>query len=71
MRLRRVISILALAAGACSAYRLAPGTPPPEYEPPVIAPWAPPSAADAGVSADAGPASAPPGPELSQDAGVR
>jgi hypothetical protein len=74
VRFTRVIGILALAAGACSAYRLPAGTPPPEYERPVIAPWAPAGAADGGLSADSAPAStanAPSGPELSQDAGVR
>lgn len=74
MRLKRVIGVSLLAVGACSASRLPAGTPPPEYEPPVIAPWAAPSALDAGPSIDASPVSAAPaasGPELSQDAGVR
>jgi len=63
---------------ACSGRRLPPGTPPPEYEPPIVAPWSP-VTVDGGTeaspprtaeSADAGP---PPGanPELSLDAGPR
>jgi hypothetical protein len=63
---------------ACSGRRLPPGTPPPEYEAPVVVPWSPPGT-DAGT--DAGPpgasepadATAPPAPEseLSLDAGPR
>lgn len=59
--------------GACSARRLPPGTPPPEYEPPVVAPWAAESL-DAGVGlepgSDAGLAPATQS-ELSLDAGAR
>jgi hypothetical protein len=62
---------------ACSARRLAPGTPPPEYEPPIATPWAPDRgdaeppksaehAADPTNALDAGP-----GAELSLDAGPR
>ncbi len=66
-----------LAVDGCSGRRLPPGTPPPEYEPPVVTPWAP-------ESLDAGADSAPPtaseapnahsadtGPDLSLDAGPR
>ncbi|HEX3773323.1 MAG TPA: hypothetical protein VHV51_02605 [Polyangiaceae bacterium] len=65
---------LACELAACSARRLPPGTPPPEYEPPIVAPWpasaqpdasAPPSA---GASTPRGAASAA---ALSPDAGVR
>jgi len=63
--------------GACSGRRLPPGTPPPEYEPPLVAPWSA-DAPDAGApvqeqsvdDASAGGASLPPS-ELSLDAGVR
>jgi hypothetical protein len=78
MKLAFAFSLLALGVHACSARQLPPGTPPPEYEPPVVTPWsgdpsdagaakggdavAPPDAVDAGKR---------PGSELSPDAGVR
>jgi hypothetical protein len=59
---------------ACSGRRLPPGTPPPEYEPPIVTPWTPDSG-DAGVPQApehaAGPAPADAGAELSLDAGQR
>ncbi len=65
---------------ACSAQRLPAGTPPPEYEPPVISPWLA-DGSDAGkqsapapsnaVSAEPLPAKSPAAAELSPDAGVR
>jgi len=72
------LSLITLAFAACSGRRLPPGTPPPEYEAPIVPPWAP-------ESADAGRDSAPPSthdgarepspsaaePELSLDAGPR
>ncbi|HEY4104054.1 MAG TPA: hypothetical protein VGM44_09190 [Polyangiaceae bacterium] len=58
---------------ACSGRRLPPGTPPPEYEPPIVAPWPASGAADA--SAPLADASIPrveaSGAALSPDAGVR
>jgi len=66
-----------LAFAACSGRGLRPGTPPPEYEPPIVAPW---PAEDAAASTDAAvpiaqsSADAPlPAvePELSLDAGAR
>ncbi len=69
---------LLLAVAACSARRLPPGTPSPEYEAPIVQPW-PPESGDAGAdaAATAAPASAPAAhpaavePELSLDAGPR
>jgi len=67
-----LLSVLELAA--CGSRRLPPGTPPPEYEPPVVPAWAP-EASDAGAvlpegepvsASDAGSAT-----ELSLDAGPR
>jgi hypothetical protein len=72
--------LLALSAAACSARRLPPGTPPPEYEPPVVTPWtpervdagtAPADGADAGAVGKAGADEIPPSGELSSDAGLR
>lgn len=64
----------------CSAQRLPAGTPPPEYEPPVIRPWLA-DGSDAGMqsapapsnaaSAEPLPAKSPAATELSPDAGVR
>ena len=71
--------LLALSAGGCSARRLPPGTPPPEYEPPVVSPWtpervdsgvAPADAADASIAGKAGTREMPPSAELSSDAGL-
>jgi len=69
-----VVSI-ALTWVACSGRRLPPGTPPPEYEPPQIVPWAAENA-DAGSDASARreeqtPAPPAAAPELSLDAGPR
>ena len=65
------VGILVL-AGACSAHRLPPGTPPPEYEAPVVAPWSPDAGAEASVAAlDAGPPASGAGADLSPGAGVR
>lgn len=66
--------LLALLA-ACSGRRLPPGTPPPEYEAPLVAPWTPDSG-DAGVPNAAENAADPrtspeAGAELSLDAGAR
>ncbi|MEO8900604.1 MAG: hypothetical protein ABI627_03695 [Polyangiaceae bacterium] len=64
-----------LAVAACSGRRLPPGTPAPEYEPPLVTPW-PASEADAAApappptAASVAPESAA-GAELSPDAGVR
>ncbi|MES1172736.1 MAG: hypothetical protein ABUL62_00305 [Myxococcales bacterium] len=62
---------------ACSGRRLPPGTPPPEYEAPIVTPWAPDSG-DAGPPQAAdrraepiNPLDSGPGPELSLDAGPR
>jgi len=63
---------------ACSGRRLPPGTPPPEYEPPIVTPWPAPSA-DAGADASAASAPGSAGaaslpavePALSLDAGPR
>ena len=59
----------------CSGRRLPPGTPGPEYEPPIVTPWQsePPDAA-LPVSNAAGASAAPEsaaGAQLSPDAGVR
>jgi hypothetical protein len=65
--------LLLFAFSGCSARRLPPGTPPPEYEPPIVLPWV----ADAGSDSSDAAADAPKassfesGPELSPDAGVR
>jgi hypothetical protein len=73
MRRRLAVLLFGLAFSACSGRRLPPGTPPPEYEPPVVTQWV----ADAGaVPPDATPGSANSpaavlGAELSPDAGVR
>lgn len=73
---RVLVVTLAVCSSACSGRRLPPGTPPPEYEAPVIPPWSP-DASDAGPAANslvldggAAPANSP-GPDLSPDAGVR
>jgi hypothetical protein len=65
--------LIVLGLAGCSGRRLPAGTPAPEYEPPVIAPWA----TDAGADAAPTPSDAPRpaehtlGLELSPDAGVR
>jgi hypothetical protein len=67
------VALLGLALSACSGRRLPAGTPPPEYEPPVVTPWvADAGAAELDATPDAASASAAAlGPELSPDAGVR
>ena len=59
---------------ACSGRRLPPGTPPPEYEPPIVTPWTP-EGGDAAVPQAAehaaDPATSDAGAELSLDAGQR
>jgi len=79
---RLLVSLIA--ASACSAHRLPPGTLPPEYEPPIVSQWPGSDRADAGAlpaanpqnPADRGALTAPDAspftrPELSPDAGVR
>ncbi len=64
---------------ACAGRRLPPGTPPPEYEPPLVTPWAPeranvdagPMSASEHVAAPANSAHAASDTELSLDAGPR
>ncbi|MEI9951460.1 MAG: hypothetical protein WDO74_21405 [Pseudomonadota bacterium] len=78
MKYGLALGLIALTFAACLSRRLPPGTPPPEYEPPIVTPW-PAENADAGTdagadaargSADArSPAAAE--PELSLDAGPR
>jgi hypothetical protein len=78
MSFRRLTTLVALVVCACSARRLPAGTPPPEYEPPVVTPWLA-GDADAGVDggltgleSDASVArKAVSAPVLSLDAGVR
>ena len=72
------LGLIVAAFAACASRSLPPGTPPPEYEPPVVTPWSPPGN-DAGTDASPTSASestdaispAPPEPELSLDAGPR
>jgi hypothetical protein len=75
------LTIVLLSTAACSGGRLPPGTPPPEYEPPIVTPW-PETGADAGSDAAAqggaktqggadASSLAPADPELSLDAGPR
>lgn len=72
MKLTLATGLIALAFPACSGRRLPPGTPPPEYEPPIVSPW-PGENADAGTDAatESEHAASPPAvaPELSLDAG--
>lgn len=74
-----VIALVALLGSsvlvsACSGRRLPPGTPPPEYEVPVVPPWSP-TVVDAGIgdsSAEIDAAAPPPSePSVSVDAGSR
>lgn len=78
MRVALAWGLISLAFAACSGRRLPPGTPPPEYEPPIVTPW--PERSDAGGADAAAPAQSdrvdppkPPDPEaeLSLDAGPR
>jgi hypothetical protein len=74
MKLAIAVSVLVLAVYACATRRLPPGAPPPEYEPPLVAPWtteAGGGAAPAGDVPNAPDAGARPAGELSPDAGVR
>ena len=84
LRASSVLLVSLIAASACSARRLPPGTLPPEYEPPLVSQWPVPDPADAGAlpegnprsPADGGTLTAPAAspltrPELSPDAGVR
>jgi len=72
----KLLQILLIAFGAllwaCSGRRLPPGTPPPEYETPLVAPWPASSAGHemAGVDGGAAPMDAG-AADLSPDAGVR
>ena len=87
MKVALAFALGGLAFAACSATRLPPGTPPPEYEPPQITPWSP-KDGDGGTApkepnepnepnepkAGDGPNAAilpGPDPELSLDAGPR
>lgn len=75
-----VLSLCLVAAvfAACSGRHLPPGTPPPEYEAPLVTPWSP-DANDAGTdatSSNAGndadaPTTPPTESDLSLDAGPR
>ena len=78
--MRRLLALALLAAlTACAGRRLPPGTPPPEYEPPVVTPWTPDTndAGTADVTAPGAPngadvpSSAPAESDLSLDAGAR
>jgi hypothetical protein len=70
---RCLVWLVVLGSAGCSTRRLPAGTPAPEYEPPVVTPWA----TDAGADATPALSDAPRlpesarGPELSPDAGVR
>jgi hypothetical protein len=69
---RRVALWWLLGLSACSARRLPPGTPPPEYEPPVVSAWPPDAAVGAQPAPDAAlPSASASGADLSPDAGVR
>jgi len=77
VKIALTLGLFALIFAACAGRRLPPGTPPPEYEPPVVAPW-PQESSDAGTatnthdSAEATDASPAAGQsELSLDAGPR
>jgi hypothetical protein len=68
MKRRDPYSLLAAAAFValgCGHRRLPPGTPPPEYEQPVVSPWPPPAAPASTEAAPATPepAAEPPAPE--------
>jgi hypothetical protein len=72
VKLALAMGLVALAFAACSGRRLPSGTPPPEYEPPIVSPW-PAENTDAGVGAtsDSGGLGSPPtlDSDLSLDAG--
>jgi hypothetical protein len=51
--------LIAAIFAACSGRQLAPGTPPPEYEPPIVTPWSPEGSPEGN---DAGADASPPGP---------
>ena len=72
MKLALALGLVALAFAACSGRRLPPGTPPPEYEPPIVSPWpAENTDAGAGAASDSGVLGKPPAldSDLSLDAG--
>jgi hypothetical protein len=53
MKLALASCLIAGAFAACGGRHLPPGTPPPEYEPPVVTPWPTPAqGADAGSDAN-------------------
>ncbi len=70
---RYFVWLAVLDLAGCSTRRLPAGTPAPEYEPPVVTPWAIDAGADATAARSdaARSAESVPGPELSPDAGVR
>ena len=72
------LSLVALTLLGCSGRRLPPGTPPPEYEPPIVPAWAAESAPAGARIEPLEPGQAPDaasdggaGPELSLEAGPR
>jgi len=76
MKYWRIVRLLGFGAFGCSARALLPGTPPPEYEPPILPAWAEhgdagPSTSNAPRDAAVQPAPVVSGAELSLDAGVR
>ena len=81
MRIALALGGLTLLFASCSGRRLPPGTPPPEYEPPVVPAWpsesndagsdANPSSEHKAPAASDAPSPAPAEPELSLDAGPR
>lgn len=76
MKFALAISLIAAAFSACAGRHLPPGTPPPEYEPPLVPAWSP-EGNDGGTEAsppnvgDRSDPAVPPGSEseLSLDAG--
>ena len=75
MRLALGLGLIGSMFAACSGTRLPKGTPPPEYEPPIVSPW---SAQNADAGSDAGtprtgeaPSTPAADPDLSLDAGPR
>jgi hypothetical protein len=74
VKLAWAMGLVALAFAACSGRRLPPGTPPPEYEPPIVSPWPAENTdagAGAGAASDSGVLGSPPAldSDLSLDAG--
>lgn len=78
MRVALGLALIAAVLAACAGRRLPPGTPPPEYEQPIVSAW-PPEIGDAGSDAAAPavpdaietPRSSGAEPALSLDAGAR